>query len=174
MTRLACLGCRHYEWAWLDDDRCAAFPDGVPREVWLGSTPHDAPVPGDGGVRFELIGSDDAKTGLVQLRRDAWAQRVVVDGLVQTDHVDDPLGALVTSAEAGTLAVATVEEATLRKAWRTTRDAAAVLAVLLRARRTEELASAVSLTRQQMELEGCDFLDDNGWLAIGLLSLIHI
>lgn len=168
MTRLACLGCRHYEWGWLDDDRCSAFPDGVPREIWLGDADHGQPFPGDGGVRFEPVLTDEAKKSLVQSRRDAWSQRVVVEGIVRTQHEDDPLGALVTSAEGGTLVSATVEDATLQKAWRTTRDAAAALVILLRARRTKELARAVHLTRLQTELEGCDYTDDKDWLAIGL------
>lgn len=168
MTRLACLGCRHYEWGWLDDDRCAAFPDGVPREIWLGDADHSKPFPGDGGVRFDPVPSEEAKKGLVQIRRDAWSQRVVVDGIVHTEHEDDPLGALVTSAEGGTLVAATVEDATVQKAWRVTRDAAAMLAVLLRAKRFDDLARAVLLTRLETELEGCDYTDDKEWLGIGL------
>lgn len=32
---------------------CAAFPDGIPREIWTGERDHDAPYPGDRGIRFE-------------------------------------------------------------------------------------------------------------------------
>lgn len=51
-----CLGCR-----WLDggsiaayqgEPRCAAFPDGIPAEIWAGGD-HTAPWPGDHGILFE-------------------------------------------------------------------------------------------------------------------------
>ncbi|MEM4501026.1 MAG: hypothetical protein QW512_02715 [Thermofilaceae archaeon] len=33
--------------------RCAAFPSGIPREIWDGRLSHDTPYPGDQGYRFE-------------------------------------------------------------------------------------------------------------------------
>ncbi len=163
--RLACLGCRHYEWGWLDDDRCAAFPDGIPREIWLGDADHAQPFPGDGGTRFE---PRPPTAELVKERHAAWSARVVVDGVERIAHEDDPLGAIVLSAEKGTLAPKVVDHAALEMAWRSTKDVGAALLVLLRARRTPGLARAVQLTREELELEGCDFLDDQSWLSIGL------
>ena len=32
---------------------CAAFPDGIPADIWSGKTPHDSPIEGDGGVVFK-------------------------------------------------------------------------------------------------------------------------
>jgi hypothetical protein len=32
---------------------CAAFPNGIPDEIWLGDNDHTEPYPGDMGVRFE-------------------------------------------------------------------------------------------------------------------------
>lgn len=33
---------------------CAAFPDGIPDEIWAGGFDHRKPHEGDGGIRFEL------------------------------------------------------------------------------------------------------------------------
>jgi len=32
---------------------CAAFPDGIPRDVLIGKINHRLPTPGDRGLRFE-------------------------------------------------------------------------------------------------------------------------
>ena len=33
--------------------RCRAFPDGIPRPIWLGENNHKKPYPGDHGIRFD-------------------------------------------------------------------------------------------------------------------------
>ena len=50
-----CFSCRH-----LQIDRpmrepmaCAAFPAGIPREIYTSQVDHDIPYPGDNGLRFE-------------------------------------------------------------------------------------------------------------------------
>lgn len=57
-----CVGrCRHfvnYTWGGPDNRfilgyRCAAFPDGVPEEIYSGRNPHTEPYPGDRGIQFE-------------------------------------------------------------------------------------------------------------------------
>jgi len=32
---------------------CAAFPAGIPDEIWKGENPHVLPVDGDHGIRFQ-------------------------------------------------------------------------------------------------------------------------
>ncbi len=44
-----CLTCRHY---WLGAE-CAAFPDGIPAEIFTGLRDHRKPYPGDKGIRWE-------------------------------------------------------------------------------------------------------------------------
>lgn len=33
---------------------CAAFPTGVPEQIWEGGADHREPFPGDHGIRFDL------------------------------------------------------------------------------------------------------------------------
>lgn len=62
-----CSKCRHFQRLDLKKDRaslgpsdlltvqrCSAFPDGIPDEIWLEKNPHTSPFPGDGGIMFEV------------------------------------------------------------------------------------------------------------------------
>jgi hypothetical protein len=51
--RQACQNCRHFDPTGMP--RCAAFPDRIPLPIVSGELPHDRPVPGDHGIRFEPI-----------------------------------------------------------------------------------------------------------------------
>lgn len=48
MTYEWCGLCRHY----LKDFKCAAFPKGIPEEIFTWEYPHTNPHPLDGGIQF--------------------------------------------------------------------------------------------------------------------------
>jgi hypothetical protein len=161
---LQCHGCRHFAWASLDSDRCAAFPDGIPAAIWLGEHDHAEPFDGDGGVRRAPLTDAHAQSSPVESRNQAWSKRPVE----RFAHEKDPLGAILVGLERSPLDVP-LDPATLTSAWHATHDAPAMLLVLLRARRTRELAAAVTLTVSQLAEEACDYVHDKGWLGVGLM-----
>lgn len=46
-----CMFCKHLTSAM--QHTCAAFPAGIPPEIWEAQNNHKTPYPGDGGIRFE-------------------------------------------------------------------------------------------------------------------------
>ena len=57
-----CSICKHFKadsmpptWGEKPKPSCAAFPDGLPLEVWLGKNKHTTPIEGDQGLLFESI-----------------------------------------------------------------------------------------------------------------------
>ena len=46
-----CTFCRHLQD--VVDRRCAAFPQGIPAEIWEGRNDHTEPYAGDNGIQFE-------------------------------------------------------------------------------------------------------------------------
>lgn len=58
-----CIACRHLEEAvtMRDAFRCAAFPDGIPADIFEEYANHRLPYAGDGGIRFEaksIVGAE--------------------------------------------------------------------------------------------------------------------
>jgi hypothetical protein len=54
-----CTICKHYDVENSNPvkygQKCAAFPDGIPDEIWLGKNDHKKPYPGDHGIQFEQV-----------------------------------------------------------------------------------------------------------------------
>jgi hypothetical protein len=48
-----CCLCKNYDWD-SETNRCRAFPDGIPAEIWGGEKNHEKPLPGDNGIMFEF------------------------------------------------------------------------------------------------------------------------
>lgn len=49
MLPIQCANCAHYR----KQNKCKAFPAGIPAEVLTGRHDHTEPFPGDKGIRFE-------------------------------------------------------------------------------------------------------------------------
>jgi len=47
-----CSACRHLRQG---SQTCAAFPDGIPPEIWQAWRGHRLPIDGDNGIQFEQM-----------------------------------------------------------------------------------------------------------------------
>ena len=50
-----CSSCKHYELSVEDYsiEKCMAFPEGIPLEIWEGRNDHKTSYPGDNGIQYE-------------------------------------------------------------------------------------------------------------------------
>lgn len=50
-----CFFCRHYDRSVKESDKhsCAAFPEGIPHEIWSGANDHSQSFIGDNGIQCE-------------------------------------------------------------------------------------------------------------------------
>ncbi len=55
MVSAVCSLCVHFNVDKAADKLCAAFPEGIPEEIWLEENDHTSPYPGDSGIQFESI-----------------------------------------------------------------------------------------------------------------------
>lgn len=46
-----CYICKHYS----KDNKCSAFPKGIPAKILLNEADHRKPYPGDNGTRYEPL-----------------------------------------------------------------------------------------------------------------------
>lgn len=48
-----CLQCKNFNEDSKNPVVCKAFPDGIPKEIWISGEDHSRSYPGDHGIRFE-------------------------------------------------------------------------------------------------------------------------
>lgn len=48
-----CHTCAHRKALW--PATCKAFPEGIPKEIFVGEVMHTSPYPGDGGVIYKQL-----------------------------------------------------------------------------------------------------------------------
>lgn len=51
MITMQCYECKHYS----KNNRCLAFPDGIPFAILSGDVSHTKPYKGDNGIQFEAV-----------------------------------------------------------------------------------------------------------------------
>jgi hypothetical protein len=62
-----CWACKHFFGR--EEVACKAFPKGIPQDIYYSGAPHDLPVKGDGGIRFESTNTPEANEHLASFTR---------------------------------------------------------------------------------------------------------
>ena len=75
-----CNGCRHLVRDYRQR-RCAAFPDGIPLEIWLGEHDHRRPYPGDNGIQFAELTREDIEALKARIEDLNAELRALVEGV---------------------------------------------------------------------------------------------
>lgn len=55
MQPIQCAMCKHY----IRDNKCEAYPDGIPADILTGQVSHKEPVDGDNGIQFKEREDED-------------------------------------------------------------------------------------------------------------------
>jgi hypothetical protein len=63
-----CISCRHLDTT-TEARRCTAFPDGIPKPIYIGGFDHRNPYPGDHGIRHETLEGMEDMVAEYELRR---------------------------------------------------------------------------------------------------------
>lgn len=56
MEAIRCLTCKNYQYA----NKCNAF-EKIPNEIILGKNDHSKPFPGDHGIQYQPLDTEEAK-----------------------------------------------------------------------------------------------------------------
>lgn len=67
-----CRGCKHYRPGAVVDNghpTCAAFPDGIPLDIWFAQRDHFSPIEGDHGIQFQSWLDTDQDTPVTDFIR---------------------------------------------------------------------------------------------------------
>jgi hypothetical protein len=74
-----CTYCRHLKRDY-KERTCAAFPDGIPMEIWLGQNDHRQPYADDDGIRFAPMTEEDIEALKARIEELRAELQTLIDG----------------------------------------------------------------------------------------------